>query len=78
MAQDETKTGQEIFDYVTSLVDRLNVSFVINSVNYLYKGGRCSGVAAVGATAGIRSIDETLDFMRRADAAKIKERKFYT
>ena len=49
MAQDEKKTGQEIFDYVTSLVDRLNVSFVINSVNYLYKGGRCSGVAAVGA-----------------------------
>ena len=49
MAQDETKTGQEVFDYVTSLVDRLNVSFVINSVNYLYKGGRCSGVAAVGA-----------------------------
>lgn len=49
MAQDETKTGQEIFDYVTSLVDRLKVSFVINSVNYLYKGGRCSGVAAVGA-----------------------------
>ena len=49
MAQDETKTVQEIFDYVTSLVDRLNVSFVINSVNYLYKGGRCSGVAAVGA-----------------------------
>ena len=43
MAQDETKTGQEIFDYVTSLVDRLNVSFVINSVNYLYKGGRCGG-----------------------------------
>lgn len=49
MAQDETKTVQEIFDYVTSLVDRLNVSFVINSVNYLYKGGRCSGVAAVSA-----------------------------
>ena len=49
MAQDETKTGQEIFDYVTSLVDRLNVSFVIISVNFLYKGGRCSGVAAVGA-----------------------------
>lgn len=39
-------------------------------------GAHC--VAAVGATAGIRSIDETLDFMRRADAAKIRERKFYT
>ena len=48
-AQDETKTGKDIFDYVSSLVDRLDVSFVINSVNYLYKGGRCSGVAAVGA-----------------------------
>ncbi|MDD7394081.1 MAG: DegV family protein [Eubacteriales bacterium] len=48
-AQDETKTGKDVFDYVSSLVDRLDVSFVINSVNYLYKGGRCSGVAAVGA-----------------------------
>ena len=48
-AQDETKTGKDVFDYVSSLVVRLDVSFVINSVNYLYKGGRCSGVAAVGA-----------------------------
>ena len=48
MAQDETKTGQEIFDYVTSLVDRLNVSFVINSVNYLYKGGRSFGQNGYG------------------------------
>ena len=48
-AQDETKTGKDIFDYVSSLIDKVNVSFVINSVNYLYKGGRCSGVAAVGA-----------------------------
>lgn len=48
-AQDETKAGKDVFDYVSSLVDRLDVSFVINSVNYLYKGGRCSGVAAVGA-----------------------------
>lgn len=48
-AQDETKTGKDVFDHVSSLVDRLDVSFVINSVNYLYKGGRCSGVAAVGA-----------------------------
>lgn len=48
-AQDETKTGKDVFNYVSSLVDRLDVSFVINSVNYLYKGGRCSGVAAVGA-----------------------------
>lgn len=48
-AQDETKAGKDVFDHVSSLVDRLDVSFVINSVNYLYKGGRCSGVAAVGA-----------------------------
>lgn len=48
-AQDETKAGKDVFDYVSSLVDRVDVSFVINSVNYLYKGGRCSGVAAVGA-----------------------------
>ena len=48
-AQDETKTGKDVFDHVSSVIDKVDVSFVINSVNYLYKGGRCSGVAAVGA-----------------------------
>ena len=28
---------------------RLDVSFVLNTLKYLHKGGRCSGVAALGA-----------------------------
>ncbi|MBS6474809.1 MAG: carbohydrate kinase family protein [Clostridiales bacterium] len=37
-------------------------------------GAHC--VASVGATAGIRSIEETLDFMQRADAAEKKKGSF--
>lgn len=42
-------SAEEICDEVTSAVPRLDVSFVLNDLKYLYKGGRCSGVAALGA-----------------------------
>ena len=31
------------------LAEKLDVSFIINTLTYLYKGGRCSAVAALGA-----------------------------
>ena len=43
------KSSDEIFDEITSMIPQLDVSFVLNDLNYLYKGGRCSGVAALGA-----------------------------
>ncbi len=45
----EGLSAQEIYDTVTADRDKLEVSFVINTLKYLYKGGRCSAVAALGA-----------------------------
>jgi DegV family protein with EDD domain len=38
-----------IADYVAKSVDRVDTSFVLSSLEFLHKGGRCSGIAALGA-----------------------------
>ena len=48
--KDEGKTAEEIVDFVNNkMVDYVNASFVIDSLEYLHKGGRCSTLAALGA-----------------------------
>ena len=42
-------TAQEIAAECRSLTDRVEASFVVDSIDYLHKGGRCSSVAALGA-----------------------------
>lgn len=46
---EEGKTAKEIFDTVTALVPYVDASFVIDNLEYLHKGGRCSALAALGA-----------------------------
>ena len=46
---EEGKTAQEIVDIVTALVPCVDASFVIDSLENLHKGGRCSAVAKLGA-----------------------------
>ncbi len=45
----EGKEAKEIFDTVSSLIPYVDASFVIDSLEYLHKGGRCSTIAALGA-----------------------------
>ena len=40
---------EEIYKKVTARVPSVQASFVINSLNYLYKGGRCSGLSRFSA-----------------------------
>lgn len=40
---------EEIVNELNNMKERLDVSFVISELDYLHKGGRCSGVAAFGA-----------------------------
>lgn len=40
---------EEIVRQVTALADRVDASFVVDDLEYLAKGGRCSAVAAFGA-----------------------------
>ena len=45
----QTKSGEEIKAILDERQKKLNVSFVIDTLEYLRKGGRCSAVAALGA-----------------------------
>lgn len=42
-------SASEIKEKIEDLKPRVNASFVIDSLEYLHKGGRCSAVAALGA-----------------------------
>ena len=46
---DEGVAAAEIADRLNEMRLRLDVSFVLQTLEYLHKGGRCSGVAALGA-----------------------------
>ena len=43
------KDAREIATYCTSLTSHVDASFVIDDLEFLYKGGRCSALAAFGA-----------------------------
>jgi len=42
-------TAEEVVNALEELKQKLDVSFVLQTLEYLHKGGRCSGVAAFGA-----------------------------
>lgn len=47
--RDAGKPAAHIAQAMTDMIPRVNVSFVIDTLEYLWKGGRCTGVAAFGA-----------------------------
>ena len=46
---DAGKTAEQIVAALEEAREKLDVSFVLQTLEYLHKGGRCSGVAAFGA-----------------------------
>ena len=50
--RDEGKmSAQDIAEAVAKRVDKVQASFVVSTMDYLHKGGRCSGLSAFAATA---------------------------
>ncbi len=45
----EGLSAKEIYDKLSALIPLVDASFVIDSLEYLHKGGRCSALAAFGA-----------------------------
>ncbi len=43
------KSAEEIYESCKNMVPRVEASFVINTLEYLYKGGRCNALAMFGA-----------------------------
>ena len=46
---DEGKNAKEIFETLQALTPKVEASFVLERLNYLHKGGRCSALALLGA-----------------------------
>ena len=49
LAAQRGASAEEIVEYLTDVTGRVEASFVIDKLDYLVKGGRCSSVAALGA-----------------------------
>ena len=47
----EGKSVQEIVQKIEELKPRVRASFVVDTLTYLYRGGRCSGLAAMAGGA---------------------------
>ena len=47
--RDRGMSGQEIYEHILSLREKVSTSFVLNTLEFMWKGGRCSGVVALGA-----------------------------
>ena len=47
--RDRGMSAAEIAEHVASLTDKVDTSFVLDTLEFMWKGGRCSGVAALGA-----------------------------
>ena len=45
------KTAEEIVAHVESVKSKVRASFVVDTLTYLHRGGRCSGVAAIAGSA---------------------------
>lgn len=45
------KSGAEIAAYIESIQPRVRASFVVDTLTYLHRGGRCSGLAALAGAA---------------------------
>lgn len=43
------KSGKEIAQACSEMVSRVDASFIVDDLEFLYKGGRCSALAAFGA-----------------------------
>lgn len=47
--RDKGMGAAEIAEHLNSLTDKVDTSFVLDTLEFMWKGGRCSGVAALGA-----------------------------
>ncbi|CAN7561800.1 DegV family protein [Paenibacillus sp. LjRoot153] len=57
----EGRSSSEIQTIVTSFIDKIEVSFIIDTLEYLHKGGRCSSVQAFfGSLLKIRPIVQVI------------------
>ncbi len=69
--RDEGKTAKEIYDIIEERKLKSQASFLVGVIEYLWKGGRCSSVAALGAN--VLSLKPRIDVV---DGKMISQKKY--
>ena len=47
--RDKGMSAADIAEHLRAMTDKVDTSFVLNTLEFMWKGGRCSGVTALGA-----------------------------
>ena len=47
--RDRDMSASEIASHITELTEKVSTSFVLDTLEFMWKGGRCSGITALGA-----------------------------
>lgn len=47
--RDRGMSAAEIAEHVSGLIEKVDTSFILDTLEFMWKGGRCSGVTALGA-----------------------------
>ena len=47
--RDRGMSARDIAEHLRAMTDKVDTSFVLDTLEFMWKGGRCSGVAALGA-----------------------------
>ena len=47
--RDRGMSAREIYEHLCGLTDKVSTSFVLDTLEFMWKGGRCTGIAALGA-----------------------------
>ena len=69
----EGAAPEEIVEKINTMKKKLDVSFVIDTLEYLYKGGRCSSLAALGANLlSLKPCIEVVDGKMRVEAGVLE------
>ncbi|MBQ9686953.1 MAG: DegV family protein [Oscillospiraceae bacterium] len=68
--RDRGMSAADIAEHLRSLTDKVDTSFVLDTLEFMWKGGRCSGVAALGANLlklkpGLEMKDGKLDVYKK-------------
>ena len=69
--RDAGKSAKEIFDIMEERKNKVQTSFLVGVIEYLWKGGRCSSVAALGAN--VLSLKPRIDVV---DGKMLSQKKY--
>lgn len=72
--RDQGKSAKEIYDAVTAMTPKSHASFVVDRLDFLHAGGRCSTIAMLGAN--MLSLKPSIEVQNQNGGAMVVGKKY--